>query len=132
MQKSNDLQAMFIESARNWIMEFESSVLDLEKSPHNRELLNNIFRIAHNIKGCSGNTGLSDINRFAHIVEDSLDLIRQNKLVPNRQLITSLLEATDLISEMVEAAASKKSFDFARCQIWINDINKLKKKNMLI
>lgn len=113
------LYCLFIDNAREWVLELENGLLRLEKCPADRELINNIFRIAHNIKSTSGTVGLEDIYNFTHKVEDILSLVRQGKLIPDRNLIDSLLESVDLITEMVEFAVSKKQFDFHRCEDWM-------------
>ncbi|MCL4491163.1 MAG: Hpt domain-containing protein [Nitrospirae bacterium] len=130
MQKTPELYTMFIESARMWIIEFESTLLDFEKFPQDRELFNNMFRVVHNLKGSSGNVGLTDICKFAHSMEDSLDLLRQNKLEPDKQLIDSFFKAIDLVSDMVEAAAIPPVFDFSRCGVWVTHMDTLKMKEL--
>jgi two-component system chemotaxis sensor kinase CheA len=120
----NKLYCLFIANAREWILELENGLLRLEKSPADRELINNIFRIAHNIKSTSGTVGLEDIYKFTHKVEDILSLVRQEKLTPDRKLIDSLLESVDLITEMVESAVSKKQFDYHRCEDWMKKMER--------
>ncbi len=112
MINSSDIDSrlyyLFIDNVRDWILELENRLLRLEKSPDNGELINDIFRIAHNIKSISGTVGLEDIYKFAHKVEDILSFVRQEELIPDKNLIDSLLESVDLIAEMVESAVSKK------------------------
>lgn len=126
-----DLDRMFVDSAKEWIAEFEDNLLSLEGTPRNKELLNNIFRLAHNIKGSSGSAGLTEIYRFAHTIEDCLDLMRQDKLIPDRALIDALLEAADLISEMIGAVELKKGVDPSRYELWISRMDSLKKRGGL-
>ncbi|MBI5893036.1 MAG: chemotaxis protein CheA [Deltaproteobacteria bacterium] len=114
------LQGVFVDEAMERLAEIENGLLGLEKSPDNKELLNTIFRAAHTIKGSGGTVGLKDISSFAHSMEEILDLMRDAKLNPAKELITVLLEATDLIKEMVECVASDVQFDFSKC----NDLTK--------
>lgn len=125
MQERPDLYPMFMESARTWVLEFESTLLDFEKTPGDKELLNELFRIVHNLKGSSGNVGLTDISAFAHNIEDSLDLMRQGRLQPDKQLIDSLFKAIDLVADMVESSAADRAFDYSRCGSWINRMQTL-------
>lgn len=115
----DSLYNSFIDNAKEWVAELEGGFLTLEKSPRNKELINDVFRIAHNIKGMSGTAGLNDICRFAHSVEDLLFLIREGRLVPDKQLISVLLKAADLMREMVESSALKEQFDFSECERWM-------------
>ena len=119
---------MFIDSSKEWIAEFEDNLLLLEETPRNKDLLNNMFRLAHNIKGSSGSVGLTEIYRFAHTIEDCLDLMRQDKLIPDRPLIDTLLKAADFVSEMIGAAEFKKGIDPYRYESWISRLDSLKKR----
>jgi two-component system chemotaxis sensor kinase CheA len=116
------LHSTFIDNAREWIVQLEDGLMQLETSPQDKDLINTIFRTAHNIKSTSGTAGLNDIYRFAHRVEDVLFLIRKDTLTPEKILISSLLEAVDIMWEMVEAAASKKNFDCSRCDEWLREM----------
>jgi two-component system chemotaxis sensor kinase CheA len=116
----------FIDNARQWIIELEEGLLQLEKSPCDKELVNNIFRIAHNIKSTSGIVGLNDIYRFANNVEDVLQLIRQGNFSPTKELIDAILKAADLMWLMVESAVSELSFDFSECENWMKNMETLR------
>ena len=116
------LHEIFVEEAAEKLVELEDGLLQLEKSPDDKELLNVIFRAAHTIKGSSASIGLPDISRFTHHMEEVLDLMRQEKLAPAKETINVLLEANDLIKEMVEGVTSEAVFDFGRCENSINNI----------
>lgn len=109
------LYGVFIDEASEHIAEIENGLLDIEKNPQDKELINKIFRSAHTIKGSSGTLGLKDISRFTHNMEEILELMRQEKLAPKKEIINTLLKSTDIIKEMVEALASERDFDFSRC-----------------
>ena len=116
----------FIDNAREWIIEFEDGLMQLEKSPDNKEIINNIFRIAHNIKSTSGIVGLNDIYRFTNSVEDVLQLIRQGNFSPTKEPIDAILKAADLMWLMVESAVSGLSFDFSECENWMENMETLR------
>lgn len=115
----------FLDNAREWIEAFECSLLQLEKYPEDRDLIDYIFRIVHNIKSTSGTVGLNDIYRFAHGVEDVLFMVRQGKLFPDKLLIDALLASCDLLWVMVESAAIEVPFDFAECEQWMKRMERL-------
>ncbi|MBF0558032.1 MAG: chemotaxis protein CheA [Nitrospirae bacterium] len=106
---------VFVEEAMEHIENLEEGLLQLEKSPDDAELLNSIFRAAHTIKGSSGSLGLKDISRFTHIKEEILDAMRNGEIVPDKELISILLEGVDLLKEMVAAVSEEIVFDFNRC-----------------
>ena len=76
-------------------------------------MVDTIFRAAHTIKGSSGFIGLTGISDFTHSIETVLDLIRKGEIIPDRELITVLLEAADLIKEMIGHVASDTVFNYA-------------------
>jgi two-component system chemotaxis sensor kinase CheA len=107
--------AIFVEEASEHLETLESGFMQLEKTPDDSELLNAIFRSAHTIKGSSGTVGLPDIAKFTHVMEEILESLRAGELSTNKQMISTLLEALDMIKEMVAAVASEEEFPFERC-----------------
>ncbi len=92
---------MFIQEAREHIEGISNGLLSLEKES-DPEILNDIFRSAHGIKGSARMVKLTSISDFAHHVEDILDGLRNDKIKPSGKLYDLLLEATDVMSHLVE------------------------------
>ncbi|GAB7080290.1 hypothetical protein JCM14635_19630 [Megalodesulfovibrio paquesii] len=72
-----EIIADFIIEAREHLETIEPNLLELEKSPDNLALLNEIFRPMHSLKGASGFLGFGHMNRLAHKAENILDELRQ-------------------------------------------------------
>src|SRR5208283_2143157 len=70
------------------------------------ELLHNVFRVAHSIKGNAASLELGELTGFAHVVEDLLDIFREQKALPSPELISLLLKAVDELRAMVANAAA--------------------------
>lgn len=121
---------VFVDEAMEKLAELEDGLLQLEKSPDDKELINTIFRAAHTIKGSSGSIGLKDISTFTHHVEEILDMVRQDKIMPSKELIDVLLESTDMIKEMVRCVASETAFDFSRCTDLMKNMEDLKDRSL--
>ncbi len=109
------LYEIFVEEASEHLENLERGLLELEKKPDDAELLNSIFRAAHTIKGSSGSLGLKDISTFTHVMEEILDATRNGELTPDKNMISALLEAIDIIKEMVASVAEGGIFDFSLC-----------------
>lgn len=120
------LHSIFIEESQERLAELESGLLQLERTPDDKELLNTIFRAAHTIKGSSGTLGLKDISKFTHNMEEILDLMREGRLSPHKEIINTLLDSTDLIKEMVESVASDTVFDFTRCNSLVERMEEIR------
>ncbi len=67
------------------------------------EVLNEMFRAAHSLKGLSAMLGLTDINQLTHKVENVFDAARNGQLVIDRGVIDLMFRAVDRLSAMVDA-----------------------------
>ncbi len=75
-----DNQGLFIEEARELIGAIETSLLVLEKEPDREDLVNEVFRALHTIKGSGAMFGFEDMTAFAHGLESLFDDIRKGAL----------------------------------------------------
>ncbi len=91
----SDLLALFMEEAEEQLLKLDDGLLQLEKEPDNIELLKEVFRAAHTLKGSSGTMGLTDIAGLTHVMENLLDLLRSGTHTATPEAIDLLLEGTD-------------------------------------
>jgi two-component system chemotaxis sensor kinase CheA len=91
----------FISEAMEHLESIELNIINLEQSPEDKECINAIFRPFHTIKGVSGFLNLKDIHKFSHSVESLLDDARNNKLRIHQKIIDFVLEAVDLLKNMI-------------------------------
>lgn len=126
MDDATKFQAVFIDNATEWLTLLENTLCRFEHTPNDKDLLNDIFRTVHSIKGTSGTVGFENIYLFAHSVEELLYLMRQDNLAPEKKIIDVLFGAIDIMLEMLEAHAVKASFDFGRCENWMAEAEKIK------
>src|SRR5271155_190878 len=75
----------------------ERCLTDLEERPQDTELLGEIFRSVHTIKGTTGFLGFKRLERLAHAGENLLGLLRDGKLSANQPIITGLLQLLDAL-----------------------------------
>lgn len=97
------LKEIFIEEANDILKELENDLIELEDRPNDTDLVNEIFRAMHTLKGSAALTGLTEISDFVHHAEDLLDQIRHKELSVNKDIIDILLKSRDLIEDMVRA-----------------------------
>lgn len=100
-------QQAFIAEARELLQDMEDGLLRLERAPDDHEALPAIFRAAHTIKGSAGLFGLDAIVGFAHVLEDVLDRLRDGQVQPGAALTATLLQSTDHLATLVDAASGK-------------------------
>lgn len=95
----------FISEAGEQTEAIETLLLELEEQPDNRELLDNLFRCAHTVKGSAGIFGLNKVVEFTHHVETLLDKMRDGDLALTPELSTLLLQCNDQIQFLVDIAS---------------------------
>ena len=93
----------FIDESNDTIENLTNGLLDLEENPIGRdELVNDIFRFFHNMKGNSGIIGYIELNSLTHEAETLLNNVRQGKITPNHDLIDLLLLVVDVLEALVQ------------------------------
>ena len=79
----------------------DDGLIALEKSPEDGELLNQIFRSVHNIKGASGIMGFEALIRVTHEAENVLNRLRKGDIHLTPEIMDVILEATNLVKLQV-------------------------------
>ncbi|MCB2182826.1 MAG: chemotaxis protein CheA [Desulfobulbaceae bacterium] len=97
-----DLLSGFISEAFEHLESIELNVLELEQNPQDLEIINNIFRPFHTIKGVSGFLNLKTINKLAHMTENLLDDVRNGKLTMDSVIIDIVLGVGDTLRTMIQ------------------------------
>ncbi len=96
-----DLIETFIEECEEHLQTLEEGLLELEKTPNDKALIDNLFRAMHSIKGGAGLVGLNKVNDISHQLENLLEEVRQGVLNPDEEIISILLAGTDLLRQMI-------------------------------
>lgn len=104
-----ELFADFIAEAKEHLETIEPNLLELEKTPDNLALLNDIFRPMHSLKGASGFLGLNRINQLAHKSENILDELRKGTMVVTSEIMDVILASTDALRQMIDNLESTNS-----------------------
>lgn len=98
----NQYLDIFIEESNEHLQSMNDSLLRLEQEPDNIELLNEIFRVSHTLKGMSGTMGFSKIANLTHEMENLLHALRNEKLTINTDIIDVLFECFDILQENID------------------------------
>lgn len=99
--QDKELLGGFIDEAFEHLESIEVNVLELEQSPDDQDIINNIFRPFHTIKGVSGFLNLRVINKLAHATENLLDDVRNGKRPMDSDVIDIVLSVGDALKAMV-------------------------------
>lgn len=79
----------------------EQSLLAMESNSGGAELLDDIFRVAHTLKGNATSLEFDDLKGFAHATEDLLDVLREQNTEVSADVISLLLKAVDQLRVLV-------------------------------
>ncbi|MBM7856059.1 two-component system chemotaxis sensor kinase CheA [Desulfohalotomaculum tongense] len=89
---------VFLDELEEKLQVINDNLLILENEPDNQDVLNEIFRAAHTIKGSSGVMGYEKMASLTHNIENLFDMIRQGKLTVTTEMINVLFEALDTLN----------------------------------
>jgi two-component system chemotaxis sensor kinase CheA len=98
--------ASFLAESAEGLERTEQSLIAAETQPGNMELLDEMFRVAHTIKGNASALDFPEIAGFAHVMEDLLEALRSREISVSREVISVLLHAVDALRALVPAAAA--------------------------
>ncbi|HUX60308.1 MAG TPA: chemotaxis protein CheA, partial [Ignavibacteriaceae bacterium] len=91
----------FIVESKEILEKLDLNLIELENKPNDSNLLNDVFRSFHTIKGTSGFLGLDKLTQVTHRCEDILNKLRKGEAVLNRELMDGILVAFDKIKELL-------------------------------
>ena len=103
---NRELLELFFSEAAELTEAMVSGLLILENNPNDESQLNSVFRAAHTMKGNASTVGLDRLVTFAHAQENTLDLVRQGRLVLTGSIISTLLQSVDVLQELLDAAVA--------------------------
>lgn len=96
----DEMLALFGDETAEILDELNSNLLKLEENPKDTELINEIFRHAHTMKGMSSAMGFTTMAKLTHKMEDLMDKIREGSEVVTEERIDIFLECIELLEAM--------------------------------
>ena len=92
-----ELAQLFVETTLETLDELNEALLKLENSSEDEELINSVFRCAHNIKGATGAAGCMALYHMMHDMETALDRVRNHQQSLDAPLMQSVFGAVDRV-----------------------------------
>ena len=125
-----EMAGMFVTEALDHLGTIESLVLQLEATPGDAKLLNDVFRPFHTVKGNAGALGVTSVQEVAHKVENLLDLARSGRHTMGPEECDVVLNAVDLLTIMIEELPARLTGSAAtdvkaRCETLADTIDAL-------
>ena len=97
-----ELKQDFIEESLQLLDDSEQAFLDLENNQGDPEILDKIFRLAHNLKGTSRAVGFGEVAEFTHEMENLILKLKNQELEVSDYVVTTLLDCNDHVRMMIE------------------------------
>ena len=99
---TSQYMSMFLEESLDNLQTLNESLLDLEQNPEDTDKVNEIFRVAHTIKGMAATMGFTDLAELTHKMEDVLAEFRAGELKVTQDVVTVLFDCLDTLERMVD------------------------------
>jgi len=106
MASLDQLKQTFFEECSEALQQIEIGLPDLRDGTASDDTINAVFRSVHSVKGGAGIFGFEDLVKFAHVFETVLDAIRSGRLAATQEIVDTLLQATDVLSDLIGMSRS--------------------------
>ena len=92
----------FIEDATELLVTLEVDLLDLEKDMKNKELIENVFRVMHTLKGTASMYGFDKVTEYTHSLENIYDAIRSNDFSLSQDIFDVTFQSVDHLRKLLQ------------------------------
>ncbi|QII48975.1 chemotaxis protein CheA [Bacillus paralicheniformis] len=124
----NQYLDVFIEESREHLQTCNEKLLELEKNPTDLQLVNDIFRAAHTLKGMSATMGYEDMAHLTHSLENVLDAIRNEEMTITSEWMDVMFEALDdleaIVLSIIEGGDGKRDVSEVCAKLDVTGANK--------
>ncbi|MBJ7295565.1 MAG: response regulator [Dolichospermum sp.] len=93
----------FLEEAREHLNTIEQGLLNLQSTLEDSEMINEVFRAAHSIKGGAAMLGLSSIQQTSHRLEDCFKILKEHPIQVDQRLESLLLDVCDTLKALIDS-----------------------------
>lgn len=88
---------IFIDETAEHIQSLSDNIMALENEPEDHDVINEIFRAAHSLKGMAGTMGFKRMQHLTHDMENVFQEVRNDKIKVNGDIIDVLFQCLDAI-----------------------------------
>ena len=112
-----DLLQDFLQEAGELLSDVDNKLVDLERSPDDHRLLNEIFRGFHTIKGGAGFLNAVELVKLCHLTESLFDKLRNAEMTLTSGLMDTIMAATQGVRDMFGVIAQGRQPDPAPAEV---------------
>ncbi|MBD1809633.1 response regulator [Microcoleus sp. FACHB-SPT15] len=101
-EQQQRIMGYFIEEAKDHLNTIEQGLLNLQSTMEDTEMVNEVFRAAHSVKGGAAMLGFNSIQKTAHRLEDCFKVLKESPVKADHQLESLFLQVFDTLQALVE------------------------------
>jgi two-component system chemotaxis sensor kinase CheA len=116
MSETDEIVADFVAESRENLDRMETNLIALERDGSRQDLVADLFRTMHTVKGTSAFLGFAKLEALAHAGEELLSRVREGEVRVDPRIANALLEVADAVRRglaAVEAGATDGAADHA-------------------
>ncbi|NMB25970.1 MAG: chemotaxis protein CheA [Firmicutes bacterium] len=102
----SEYKDVFAAEAREYIQSLNENLLEFEQTPQDEQLITEMFRAAHSLKGMAGTMGYTELADLTHHMENLLDALRNDQIAATGELINTLFGSVDVLEVMLNEVIS--------------------------
>lgn len=111
MEDNSRYRDLFFEETDEYLQTLDDCILELEQNPENEELLDEIFRAAHTLKGMAATMGYNTMAELTHRMENVFELFRSKAVSVNSDIISLIFKCLDKLADIVEDLRNENDVD---------------------
>ncbi|MBW4690206.1 MAG: response regulator [Lyngbya sp. HA4199-MV5] len=100
-EQQQRIMGYFIEEAKDHLNTIEQGLLNLQSTIEDQEMVNELFRAAHSVKGGAAMLGLNSIQQVSHRLEDYFKILKESPVKVDQKLESLFLQVFDALQELV-------------------------------
>ncbi len=105
-EQQQRIMGYFIEEAKDHLNTIEQGLVSLQSTMEDTEMVNEIFRAAHSVKGGAAMLGLNSIQKTAHRLEDCFKVLKESPIKADNHLESLFLQVFDTLQALIEQLQS--------------------------
>lgn len=109
----HEVLEIFRQESTEHLSDVENDILEIERGGADPDLIGHLFRAVHTVKGGAGFLKLDNINKLSHHLENVVDNIRNNTLVPCETVSEVLLKGIDKLQYMLDNIEDSNNEDIS-------------------
>ena len=127
MDDTSKYRDLFFDESDEYLQTLNDCLLELEKNPNDKNLLDEIFRAAHTLKGMAATMGYKTMTELTHGMESVLELFRTGSSGIDSDVISLIFKCLDKLSEIVEDLRIEKYIEYDITEL-LNTLDKVAKE----